>query len=125
MSRAPGRSTARADGPGGGGRRVLADQLEPRDIHEPTELERAFAAVIAATEPGDVMAYGEVASEAGYPGRARAVGAFLSRHGGGLPWWRIVTASGRLAPGKEDDHARRLRAEGVEVSGGHVRRARR
>jgi methylated-DNA-protein-cysteine methyltransferase-like protein len=91
---------------------------------ERTELERAFAEVIASTEPGDVMAYGEVATEAGYPGRARAVGAFLAHHGDGLPWWRIVTASGRLVPGNEDDHARRLRAEGIEVRDGHVRRPR-
>jgi alkylated DNA nucleotide flippase Atl1 len=103
----------------------LADLLEPRATHEPTELEQAFAAVIAATEPGDVMAYGEVAAEAGYPGRARAVGSFLAHHGDGLPWWRIVTASGRLVPGNEDDHARRLRAEGNEVRDGHVRTLRR
>jgi len=89
-----------------------------------TELEQAFARVIDATRPGDVVTYGEVATEAGFPGRARAVGAFLAHHGDGLPWWRVVTASGRLVPGNEDDHGRRLRAEGIEVSDGHVRRAR-
>jgi methylated-DNA-protein-cysteine methyltransferase-like protein len=97
---------------------------EHTELIELTELERAFAEVIAATEPGDVVAYGEVATEAGYPGRARAVGAFLAHHGDGLPWWRVVTASGRLVPGNEDDHARRLRAEGIEVRNGHVRRQR-
>ena len=102
----------------------LADLLEPQGAHELTELEQAFATVIAATGPGDVMAYGEVAAEAGYPGRARAVGAFLAHHGDGLPWWRIVTASGRLVPGNEDEHARHLRAEGIEVRDGHVRRTR-
>jgi methylated-DNA-protein-cysteine methyltransferase-like protein len=99
--------------------------LPPRGAHEPTELEQAFAEVIAATRPGDVLAYGEVAAEAGYPGRARAVGSFLAHHGDDLPWWRIVTASGRLVPGNEEEHARRLRAEGVTVRDGHVRRTRR
>ena len=86
-----------------------------------TPLERAFAAVIDATEPGDVVTYGEVATEAGYPGRARAVGAYLAKSGGAHPWWRVVAASGRLVPGAEDEHARRLAAEGVETHGGRVR----
>jgi alkylated DNA nucleotide flippase Atl1 len=67
------------------------------------------------------MTYGEVAAEAGWPGAARAVGAFLAAHGEGRPWWRVVTASGRLVPGHEREHARRLRAEGVSVRDGHVR----
>lgn len=91
----------------------------------PTDFERAVAAVIDATTPGEVVTYGEVAAEAGYPGRARAVGSYLARHGDGHPWWRVVTASGRLVPGGEDEHGRRLRAEGVEVRDGHVRRPRR
>ena len=90
-----------------------------------SEFELAVAAVIDATEPGEVVTYGEVAAEAGYPGRARSVGAFLAQHGDGHPWWRVVTASGRLVPGGEREHGRRLRAEGVEVRNGHVRRPRR
>lgn len=71
---------------------------------------------------GTVMTYGEVALEAGYPGAARAVGTLLARSGGALPWWRVVNASGRLAPDHEPDHARRLRAEGVLLtSSGKVR----
>lgn len=69
--------------------------------------------------PGDVMAYGEVATEAGYPGAARAVGNLL-RTTPGLPWWRVVNAAGRLAPGNEKEQAQRLRAEGVKVVGGRV-----
>jgi methylated-DNA-protein-cysteine methyltransferase-like protein len=80
-----------------------------------TEFEAAVAAVLARLEPGDVVTYGEVAAEAGYPRRGRAVGSFLAHHGDGYPWWRVVTATGRLVPGHEADHARRLRAEGVEV----------
>jgi glutathione peroxidase len=78
-------------------------------------------AVLGATRPGDVVTYAEVAVEAGYSPRAgRAVGSFLARHGDGHPWWRVVTATGRLVPGHEREHARRLRAEGFEVVGGRV-----
>ena len=72
-------------------------------------------AVIAAIEPGDVWTYGEVAQAAGRPGAARAVGHVLATVDAGLPWWRVVTSTGRLVPGHEADHARRLRAEGVRV----------
>ncbi len=85
------------------------------------DLERAVAAVLAALAPGDVAAYGEVATEAGWPGRARAVGRVLSTSGGAFPWWRVVNATGRLVPGHEEEQTRRLRAEGVAVRDGRVR----
>jgi methylated-DNA-protein-cysteine methyltransferase-like protein len=75
--------------------------------------------VLELLAPGDVIAYGEVASEAGFPGAARAVGNVL-RTTPGLPWWRVVTASGRLVPGHEREQAALLRAEGVRVSRGRV-----
>lgn len=75
--------------------------------------------VLEALEPGDVMAYGEVATEAGYPGAARAVGNLLKTVPG-LPWWRVVNAAGRLAPRSEMEQAQRLRAEGVKVVNGKV-----
>ncbi|MEZ5204108.1 MAG: MGMT family protein [Acidimicrobiales bacterium] len=79
-----------------------------------------------ALEPGDIVTYGEVALEAGYLGRARAVGRILARSGGEHPWWRVVAASGRLVPGHEPEQARRLEAEGVAVDleRGRVRRVR-
>lgn len=83
------------------------------------EFEERVAAVIAALRPGEVVTYGEVAAEAGYPGAARAVGGVLARSDG-LPWWRVVAANGRLAPGHEAEQARRLGAEGVAVVGGRV-----
>jgi methylated-DNA-protein-cysteine methyltransferase related protein len=80
-------------------------------------------AVIASIEPGDVWTYGEVAEAAGRPGAARAVGRILATVDAGVPWWRVVTSTGRLVPGHEVDHARRLRAEGVTIDGatGRVR----
>jgi methylated-DNA-protein-cysteine methyltransferase-like protein len=82
----------------------------------------AVVAVVRALRPGEVVTYGEVAAEAGRPGAARAVGRLLAASGGTLPWWRVVTVAGRLVPGHETEHARRLEAEGVVVVAGRVRR---
>lgn len=86
---------------------------------EGDEFTDAVIDVLEALEPGDVMAYGEVATEAGYPGAARAVGNLLRRTPD-LPWWRVVNAAGRLAPGNEARQAELLRAEGVTVRNGRV-----
>jgi methylated-DNA-protein-cysteine methyltransferase-like protein len=71
--------------------------------------------VIDAIAPGDVWSYGEVAAAAGRPGAARAVGRLLATSGAETAWWRVVTATGRLVPGHEGEHARLLEAEGVIV----------
>lgn len=89
-----------------------------------TPFARRVHEVVAGTRPGEVVTYGEVAAEAGAPGAARAVGNLLATSEG-LPWWRVVRADGRLVRGKEEDQARRLRAEGVDVDGGRVGAARR
>ena len=85
----------------------------------PTFAERVHA-VVRGLPPGTVASYGEVAEEAGAPGAARAVGRVLARSDGDLPWWRVVTAAGRLAPHKEQEQARRLAAEGVACRDGRV-----
>ena len=77
--------------------------------------------VIRGLKPGEVVTYGEVAADAGRPGAARAVGHLLATRPADLPWWRVVTAGGRLVPGHEAEHARRLRAEGVRLHDGKVR----
>lgn len=80
--------------------------------------------VIEAIPSGEISTYGEVAAEAGFPGAARAVGNLL-RTTPGLPWWRVISSSGRLVPGLEREHAQRLRAEGVGITDGKVQMARR
>lgn len=81
--------------------------------------EDAVVAVLMRLKPGEVVTYEEVATEAGYPGAARAVGNIL-RGSEGLPWWRVVNAAGRLVPGHERRQAQLLRSEGVSVSRGKV-----
>ncbi|MCB1004664.1 MAG: MGMT family protein [Acidimicrobiales bacterium] len=83
----------------------------------------AVEAAVRALGPGEIATYGEIAEEAGYPGAARGVGRVLAGSEG-LPWWRVVAADGRLVPGLEERHTRHLRAEGVEVAGGRVKRRR-
>ncbi|MDQ1394885.1 MAG: methylated-DNA-protein-cysteine methyltransferase related protein [Acidimicrobiaceae bacterium] len=89
----------------------------------PPDFRSRVVAVVAGLAPGEVVSYGDVAAEAGYPGAARGVGAVLA-HSDGLPWWRVVMSTGHLAPGKEVEQARRLRAEGVPVARGRVQRPR-
>ena len=84
-----------------------------------SDFETAVHQVIASLERGEVMSYGEVAAEAGFPGAARAVGNYL-RTSEDLPWWRVVPASGRLATDRVHRQGERLRAEGVTVRNGRV-----
>jgi methylated-DNA-protein-cysteine methyltransferase related protein len=84
------------------------------------DLTRRVLDVVSSVPPGAVTTYGEVAAEAGAPGAARAVGRILAGHGADVPWWRVVTAGGRLVPGGEARQAALLAAEGVEVADGHV-----
>jgi len=88
----------------------------------PDAFASAVGAVLDGLAPGDLVTYGEVAAEAGYPGAARAVGRLLATSGGAHPWWRVVTSTGRLVPGHEAEHARRLAAEGVPVVDGRLAR---
>ena len=86
------------------------------------DFEAAVLATVAAIPSGTVLAYGEVARRAGYPGRARQVGSLLARlpaHNT-LPWHRVLRADGRIAPRATGcrEQQERLRTEGVEVGPG-------
>ncbi|MGI8753449.1 MAG: MGMT family protein [Acidimicrobiales bacterium] len=85
----------------------------------PVSFRERVTAVIVALDAGQVVSYGDVAAEAGYPGAGRGVGSVLA-HSDGLPWWRVVTVNGRLVPGHEAEQTRRLRAEGVAITDGRV-----
>jgi methylated-DNA-protein-cysteine methyltransferase related protein len=85
-----------------------------------TEMESRFVAVIVALAEGEVVSYGDVADDAGFPGRSRAVGALLSNTALDLPWWRVVRSDGRLATPPTAGQAALLRAEGVILRGDRV-----
>ena len=83
-----------------------ADGVDP-DRSTWTDFERAAGAVLDALQPGDLVTYGEVAAEAGYPGAARAVGSLLRRAPSGtFAWWRVIAASGRLLASHEVEQRR-------------------
>ena len=83
-------------------------------------------AVLSAVEsipPGRACAYSDLAELIGRGG-PRQVGQVMSRHGAGVPWWRVVRADGRPARGLEEEALARLRAEGAPLRGDRVDLAR-
>ena len=78
--------------------------------------------LVEAVPVGSVTTYGDLAAMVGQGG-PRQVGTVLARHGGGVPWWRVIRADGRPAEGLADDALRHLAAEGVPVRDGRVRLA--
>ena len=87
------------------------------------ERDRRIVDVIRSLGEGEVVTYGDIATDAGYPGNARLVGRILATTDLELPWWRVVNAAGRLVPGHEREQTALLKAEGVTVAAGKVRRA--
>jgi methylated-DNA-protein-cysteine methyltransferase-like protein len=79
--------------------------------------------IIRRVPPGKVVTYGQVATLAGLPGRARQVGYALAALPAGttVPWHRVVNAAGRISmrrrPGPELTQRMRLQAEGVRFDG--------
>lgn len=86
-----------------------------------TDLAAQVHAVVAGLAEGELVTYGEVASEIGRPGAARAVGTAMRTCPAGLAWWRVVPASGRLHAGLVARQAPLLQAEGVVVVDGRIR----
>jgi methylated-DNA-protein-cysteine methyltransferase related protein len=85
--------------------------------------DRRILDVIRSLQDGEVVTYGDIAADAGYPKLSRLVGRLLALTDDDLPWWRVVNSAGRLVPGHELEQSQLLRAEGVTVTDGRVRRA--
>jgi methylated-DNA-protein-cysteine methyltransferase-like protein len=82
--------------------------------------EREIVEVLLALGEGEVTTYGDVAEVAGHPRQARLVGRILATTEEDVPWWRVVSAAGRLVSGHPGVQAGRLREEGVVVRRGRV-----
>lgn len=85
----------------------------------------AILCAIAAIPCGRVASYGEIASRAGLPRRARLVGRVLGAYSARkLPWQRVLRSDGRIAfaPGSKGFRLQRtlLVEEGVVVHNGRV-----
>ena len=89
----------------------------------PEEYVEEVLSLVERIPPGRVMSYGAIA-EYLHPvsGRAspRQVGTIMARHGGGVPWHRVVTGGGRLPPGHEQEARARLMEEGMVFDGPRV-----
>ena len=86
-----------------------------------SSFEDSVIAVLRRLRPGEIVTYGEVAAEAGYPGAARAVGNLLRTSDANLPWWRVVGAGGYIRTPRPERQVRLLADEEVLVRNGRVR----
>lgn len=68
---------------------------------------------------GNVATYGDIAEYVGQGG-PRQVGAIMREYGGGVPWWRVIRASGIPADEVVDQQLQLLRGDGVRVTNGMV-----
>jgi methylated-DNA-protein-cysteine methyltransferase related protein len=84
------------------------------------ERDQRIIDVIRSLREGEVVTYGDIAEDAGYPKLSRLVGRILATTDADLPWWRVVNSVGRLVPGHEREQAALLRGEGVKVTDGRV-----
>jgi len=82
-----------------------------------------FYDVVRRIPSGRVATYGQVAAEAGFPGRARQVGYAMAAlpNGSDVPWHRVVNARGeisRRSGGTAFEQIQRvlLEAEGVRIN---------
>lgn len=81
------------------------------------EIIKSVLALVDEIPSGRVATYGQIARLIGRPKNARLVGKILSQseiYGGKHPCHRVVNATGRLAPGWENQ-AHLLWAEGVDL----------
>ena len=96
------------------------------DHHDPDAYVEAVLDLVERIPPGHVMSYGAIAehlSERFSRGSARRVGRIMTLHGGSVPWYRVVNATGRTPPGHERTAQRKLAAEGVTFRGERVNMA--
>lgn len=84
-----------------------------------TNFQKKVLSVVKGIPRGSVLAYGEVASAAGYPGAARAVGTLMKHnYDPQVPCHRVIAASGFIGSynrGGTIEKARILLREGVQV----------
>ncbi len=92
-----------------------------------SDLQRIVWQVVAAIPAGQVMSYGMVAKQCGYPSHARYVGWVLKQLPADtqLPWHRVVNAKGAIAfpagSAAYCEQKQRLEAEGLTLINGRVR----
>ena len=82
------------------------------------ELKPRILTLVNHIPPGKVATYGQLATLAGAPSHSRLVGRILRElpPDTRLPWFRVVSASGRISNPNATRQRQRLTEDGVEVS---------
>ena len=78
----------------------------------------AVLSLVEQVPPGRVTTYGAIADIVGHRvgrGGPRLVGNVMSRHGGAVPWWRVVRADGSLPPSHGDEARQAYLEEGTPL----------
>lgn len=85
---------------------------------DPEEYAEAVLSTVEQIPRGRVTTYGAIAEAIGPlfgGGGPRQVGSVMARHGGPVPWWRVVRADGSLPPSHQDEAVVRYRQEGTAL----------
>lgn len=89
----------------------------------PEEYVEAVLALVERIPPGRVMSYGAVAdalAEKSGRNSARLVGTIMAKHGGTVPWHRVVTSAGSFPRRHAGLAMARHRREGTPLRGDRV-----
>ncbi|HVZ73205.1 MAG TPA: MGMT family protein [Polyangia bacterium] len=99
----------------------------PRAARQNADPYELIYRAVARVPRGRVATYGQIATLAGLPRRARLVGRALRilPANRDVPWYRIVNAAGRVSArgdafGSEDLQAQLLEREGVALANGRI-----
>ena len=82
------------------------------------EYVQAVLAVVRLVPAGSAVSYGDVAELLG-SGGPRQVGSVMSHSGGGVPWWRVLKASGHAPEGHEAEALLLYLEEGTPLLGAY------
>jgi len=80
---------------------------------DPEEYVELVLSVVEEVPWGRVTSYGAIAGVVG--GGPRQVGAVMARHGGPVPWWRVVRADGSLPPSHQGEARQAYLEEGTPL----------
>jgi alkylated DNA nucleotide flippase Atl1 len=81
------------------------------------EYVEAVLSIVERVPRGRVTTYGAVADALfdDFGGGPRQVGSVMARHGGPVPWWRVVRADGSLPPSHGEEARQAYLEEGTPL----------
>jgi alkylated DNA nucleotide flippase Atl1 len=80
---------------------------------DPEEYAEQVLRYVERVPRGRVTTYGAIADHVG--GGPRQVGSVMARHGGPVPWWRVVRADGSLPPSHQVEARQAYLEEGTPL----------